>query len=629
MVLLGLLAFSARAIPPDSLRTIALPTATVAAHRPAYFAAGAHLTTLDSATLAPFATGTLADALLAATPLYVKSYGPGQLASLSIRGTSARHAAVQWHGFNLNFPSLGEADFALLPNAGFRGITVQHGPSSALYGTGAVGGAVVLDNAPDWQPGPRARLQLEAGSFGLWAQRAEAGFSNGRLTTRTTLLNRQATNDFPYEVRTYRGRETQRQVNAALSQQSLTQDVAVRLGQHHELTAAAWLTRADRQIQPSIGSANTHARELDESQRLLLGYAHRTARAETAVRLAYLADRINYRNDQLPVSDARTRSVQTQLEHTRQLGQHFNLRGGAELQRFQARVADYGQRITENRAAFFALLRYATANDQLRVSLNVRQALVLGRRPPLAPTLGAEWRVWQYQQQQLSLKGNVARSYRAPTLNERYWQPGGNPALLPETGFGYEGGLRYGNAERWTAELTAYQLTVDDWVQWTPGAGSIWSPQNLRQVRTRGVEATVERQWRLGAYAATVQAGYALTDAQKVSGYVTDASPAGLPLPYVPRHTATLAVRQNWQMWQLQLQGNLTSQRYTTASANTALPGYGLLNATLERTLRWQQNWQLSGRAQVFNLTDTAYQSYEGRAAPGRSWQLGLALAWR
>ena len=37
----------------------------------------------------------------------------------------------------------------------------------------------------------------------------------------------------------------------------------------------------------------------------------------------------------------------------------------------------------------------------------------------------------------------MARSYRAPTLNERYWVPGGNPALLPEAGWGSEAGLRH------------------------------------------------------------------------------------------------------------------------------------------------------------------------------------------
>ena len=41
-----------------------------------------------------YRTGTVADILAARTPAYIKNYGPGQLASISLRGTAARHTAV-------------------------------------------------------------------------------------------------------------------------------------------------------------------------------------------------------------------------------------------------------------------------------------------------------------------------------------------------------------------------------------------------------------------------------------------------------------------------------------------------------------------------------------------------------
>ncbi|WP_133271628.1 TonB-dependent receptor [Hymenobacter radiodurans] len=140
-------------LPSDSSRLSTvqlLPDVRVQAARPGRFAVGSRLTSIDSLALSQYRTGTLTDVLAARTPLFIKNYGPGQLSSITIRGTSARHTAVLWNGFNINLPSLGEADFALLPAGASTRIDVQHGPAGATYGTGAVGGTVLLSSPIRW-----------------------------------------------------------------------------------------------------------------------------------------------------------------------------------------------------------------------------------------------------------------------------------------------------------------------------------------------------------------------------------------------------------------------------------------------------------------------------------------------
>src|SRR6478609_2856390 len=61
-----------------------LPTVAVAGSKPSRYALGTRQLLLDSAALSQFRSGTLAEALAARTPLYLKNYGPGQLASISI-----------------------------------------------------------------------------------------------------------------------------------------------------------------------------------------------------------------------------------------------------------------------------------------------------------------------------------------------------------------------------------------------------------------------------------------------------------------------------------------------------------------------------------------------------------------
>ncbi len=101
-----------------------------------------------------------------------------------------------------------------------------------------------------------------------------------------------------------------------MRQWSLSQDATLRLGERGELMAAIWLTDADRQLQPAIGSGNNHARERDQSRRLLAGYRHvASGRHESVVRVAWFEDVIDYRNDDL-TSNSRVRTTQAQAEHT-------------------------------------------------------------------------------------------------------------------------------------------------------------------------------------------------------------------------------------------------------------------------------------------------------------------------
>ncbi|MDV7399099.1 TonB-dependent receptor, partial [Arthrospira platensis SPKY1] len=65
---------------------------------------------------------------------------------------------------------------------------------------------------------------------------------------------------------------------------------------------------------------------------------------------------------------------------------------------------------------------------------HLRQELVDGAFTPIAPSLGLERPLTNW----LSLKARFSRNYRLPTFNDLYWQPGGNPDLLAESGWSQE-----------------------------------------------------------------------------------------------------------------------------------------------------------------------------------------------
>jgi vitamin B12 transporter len=641
--------------PADSARLSRRPyrlgEVRVRAVGPERFAVGSTRTVLDSAVLAQYRGSSLAEVLQARTPLALKYYGPGQLATIALRGTSAQHTAVLWNGLNITLPTLGQTDFALLPVGASTRVSIQPGPAAALYGSGAVGGAILLDAAPDWRAGPRGSVQLDAGSFGWFGSNFEERAASAAVAVRVAASYREAQNNYSYVVPEARGPVRYTLQNAALRHQwSFSPDLAWCVGRAGELTAAAWLTDTDREIQAGTGITGGQARERDQSRRLTLGYRHTAARGQWSGRVAWFDDVLNYR-DGGAASNSRVRTTQAQAEHTAALGTRGSLRLGAEAQHFVALVDGYGAvPIAENRAAAFALLRY-DPRPAVRLSANLRQAALPAGLAPLTPTVGLEWDLLpgvataapadsavaseagnpaaghsriHALTHSLTVKASAARSYRAPTMNERYWRPGGNPDLRPESGFGYEAGLRHrlagpGGATLETG-LTAFRQEVDDWVQWLPSARTgIWSPRNLRRVRSQGLEISTALRLRRGRYTGSAQLAYHLTDTRKTQGAPDDPDPVGVQLAFVPRHQASFGTDHRWRGWLASSTLVFSSFRYTNASGDTYLPGTVLLGATLGRTLPGPAGTRLLLLAQANNLLGQAYESYPGRPAPPRS----------
>ena len=93
-----------------------------------------------------FSTPSLADQLTREGGLFIKSYGPGSLSTLSLRGSNASQTAVLWNGINICSPMLGLFDLTLIPTFLIDQATIQYGGSGASLGSGAIGGALHLDS---------------------------------------------------------------------------------------------------------------------------------------------------------------------------------------------------------------------------------------------------------------------------------------------------------------------------------------------------------------------------------------------------------------------------------------------------------------------------------------------------
>ncbi|WP_240543566.1 TonB-dependent receptor plug domain-containing protein [Spirosoma foliorum] len=615
------------AIPSSRLgTTVSLSAVTVRAIAPERFLAGQKLQRIDSTTLLQFRFGSLTDLLTLNTPLAFKNYGPGQLATVSFRGTSANHTAVLWNGININQPNLGQTDFSTLPVAGFDKLAVQYGSSASAVGSDAVGGSILLGSTPGWQSGIRATLGLQLASF--QNNQTQLGLRYGatlgdswKLSGKTFAYRNQFNNAYPYTERQHYFLEP-----STTAQRGFIQDLYFLHKSGRQLSINTWVTDNDLIITPQDTIARERTRT--QSARLLATYeANRMT-----FRVGWIRDVLDYAKGNFNTpSHTETERLISRAEREFQLlsgtNRQLNLRVGGEWSHYRTRTDGYGgQLIQEDRGDLYALLRYQTT--RWLVSANIRQAFVTRFNPPITPSVGAEYQLVQRDRFKLTAKGSVSRNYRVPTLNERYWIDLGNPNLLPESGLNFEGGLAantpLSDRINLTTELTGYHNRVDNWTYWNPTNN--YHVENLQLVVARGIEFTtnltyVQNNWRAG-----LRLGYALTRSSQERAYDAYSQDViGKQLVYVPLHTGTLNTYVQHGQTRLSVQMQANSRRYITFDNTQFFKGTTLTNVLLEHTARWH-SVPVRIQGQVNNVFDALLIGVKRNALPGRNWAINLII---
>jgi iron complex outermembrane receptor protein len=603
---------------PDSVRT--LGEVIVRGIPESKFAVGAVVWQPDSMAVARLAGISLSDLLMRQSAVYMREYGGGMMGTISMRGTGPSQTAMLWNGINLNHPSLGMIDFSIVPLAVGSHLTIQPGSGSSLYGSDAIGGTIHMHTDTDWQGGLRISLQQELGSFGRYFTRLQAGGGNEKLQVQTGLYRLQQQNDFPFRNLAKAGMPIERQQNAAVHHWGLTPEIYWRPDNKRRLSVKTWYHNHFRQVQPTMAAQEVNDEQRDENLRLMADYEQLTGiDGVFRAKAAFIFDEIIFNGD-----CSATRRYLAQARHEQRWNSRLTTEMGGNMQYTTAEVRAYRGDIAEQRADWFALSRLQLTPHWL-LSATVRQTIVPGFSAPIAPALGSQWQNKITDNQVLTWKLQASKGYRVPTLNDRFWQPGGNPDIRPESSYNAESTLgweRRNSGKRLQINATLFRMWVQDWILWLP-RGSFWSPENAREVRVTGVEVSSLYHHPIAGGYWEVRGHYALNQSLNRHALSDNDRSAGKQLPYTPLHRAQASAAVYWRGWLLQTDANYTGTRYPTADNETSLKPFWVSNLLVSKDLQIKKaHGQLLLR--VNNLLNANYQNFQLRAMPGRHFQVGI-----
>jgi vitamin B12 transporter len=275
---------------------------------------------------------------------------------------------------------------------------------------------------------------------------------------------------------------------------------------------------------------------------------------------------------------------------------------------------------TQNRIALAAAYAGTFIQQKLNVSLSARGE-VINDKTIFLPGLNAGYDATQW----LSFRANVQRSYRAPTLNELYYNPGGNDKLLSERGWNQDAGytLKIGSNRPLTLthDASVFNRNIKDWIVWFGGA--IWTPHNIAMVHSRGIETDNNLQWRIDdkwKLHLGFNSSYIIATTEE--SYVPGDNSIGKQIPYTPRYNYRGNIGFNYKAFYCSYNHTYTGYRFTTADESQYLLPYNTGNLQLLYTQQWPATTlQLSG--QCNNIANYQYAVVNGRPMPGINWMLG------
>ncbi len=583
---------------------------------------GKHAEKLDSQGLSMRQSNSLSSALALLTPLYVRSYGSGTLATLGIRGGSAAHTQLLWNGIPLRNPMIGLVDLALVPSFFTDDVAIHYGGHGAAFGSGAIGGMISLSNGSLRQE-DQVAVHLAAGSWSNWLGEVKLDYGIAKLRASTRIFLQRGENNYRYRLD--EGLPEKNQVHHQLSNTGILQELMWPIDKRQQITARVWYQYADRQIPPLSTQTTSKAAQQDDNLRATLEWKRTGEKISWQCKTAWLDEDIAYQDSLILLyTDNHFKTWLAEASASIRWTNGLNLTGGLYTEAVTAQSANYDQGTSRHQHAAFTSLGLILQDWMFRVQM--REELTDKQWSPLLVDVSAEWAGIR----NITFKSSISHNYRNPTLNDLYWRPGGNPGLVPENGWTMEAGVHWkskAKASQWTTSLTAFTRNLRDWIMWlppVPNTSFYWSPINITEVHSRGLEFRGSYGIKSHDWKIDVNTGFDLTWSTFGEDIPDFMIHAGDQLFYVPVENLMGGLRVSDEHW--------TGYYYhhwfgASTGINEDVEAGNVGSAGI--------NYQFTPRKvgctlylQADNVWNVPYRLIERRPMPGRSFMGGVKLTF-
>ena len=560
---------------------------------------------LDEADLLKNSTN-LSEVLRFQSPVYIKENGRGMVSSPSFRGTSAQQTAFIWNGININSIFLGQGDINNLNLLGYDQLEIKSGGGSVIYGSGAIGGTVHLNNELSFKKGFKTSFFAEGGSYNTFNSFLKSSYSNDHLSVKVSGNFVKSDNDYEVPEKKYLN------LNGEYNNRTFNIGVAYKIDPKNTIS---WQTQIYDGVQhyPVYSEDFTKTKYFSDTFRSLVSWDLKAKKLQNSFKLAYLEDEFQYFDHiENPKSSGGTANIYLAKNDFNYIFNDkiaFNIIGEYQLntaEGFQSGIKS----VTRNAGSFAGLLRW-NPSERLYFEAGIKKDLVEKITTPVLFSFSGKMKVNSWWNSVL----NLSKNFRYPSFNDLYWQPGGNLNLKSETSHQAELGnnFKYG---AFKLNVTPFYIQIKDMIRWLPNTQGIWSPTNTNKVESYGVESQFDFEKSFGKNKTQFSLGYVFTHSKNRETHRF--------LAYVPQHKIYGNAIYRYDFIEIFVQGMFNGLTYTSdeEKQKDAIKSYFVSNSGINITLF--NHYQIGFK--VNNIFDEIYETTAFYPLPKRNYSANLLI---
>ena len=540
------------------------------------------------------------------TVIYFKENGLGMVSSPSFRGTTAQQTAVVWNGININSQLLGQTDFNTISTRGYNSIDVKAGGGSVVYGSGAIGGTIHLNNDLKFKDIFKNNLEIYFGDYNTLSAVYGITAATNKWSANASFTRNSSDNDFKFIG------EEGKNTNGQYYNNNLSTAFGYKLDAKNSIKLYSEIYDGERHFSITSPFA-IRTKYQDFNTRNLLAWTSAIGSSVSNLKLAYITERYNYFED-IEMEGYTSAGVKTfiaKYDFVYELAPKMSLNTILDYNKSNGEGSGIGNETRQ--VAGVSVLLKQSLTEKWNYELSARKEISDVYKSPILFSVGSTFDFSKFYQ----LKFNVSRNYRTPTFNDLYWEGSGNPDLSPEDSYQAEVGneFRYKNF-RLTG--TIYTSKIKDMIRWLPNNTGNWSPVNTDNVSIYGAEALLGWKKNFNKHVLDFNGTYSYT--------VSKDDKNDKQLFYVPYHKLTASTSYSYQRFTSYYQFMFIGEVFTTSDNNPKdiLSDYNVSNFGMDYNFSKKDVCKVGFK--IANLWNEKYESLPSRLMPGRNLTLYLTL---
>jgi iron complex outermembrane receptor protein len=374
-----------------------------------------------------------------------------------------------------------------------------------------------------------------------------------------------------------------------------------------------WMHSSDRNLPANMLESNMgrSEKQTDKSLRTALSYEGKTNSTEYYVTGAYSRMELNYTNNLASInsynqSDAFT--LKTGISN--RIGALIKTEFSLEEEYVTVNSVNYSDGKTQrNNVSFTGLAGF---NDGGRFSLSALLRETIIETKMYAPDFSTGIKYKLNNTDNHLLRANFSKVSKFPSMNDLFWVPGGNRLLENEIAnifeVSYKAAAEFKKYFNAGFEITYFNNSIKNLIQWIPGQYSYWTAENLKKANSSGVEAIVSFKYSYENISASVGANYSYNRSITKESALNNDESIGKQLVYVPINQAGAFLKFRFKSLSFAWTTDYVGKRYTTADNTQSLPQH-VLNSLSSGYVLLGKSASYNFNFKIDNIFNTDYQS--------------------